>query len=106
MRVWFPEGPTFYKEQVERLEIAIIESQKKPELPNARNFGHFSERTRKILTALEEADGPLTFDQVAIIAGITRDQARAALSDFANNPIRYGVKIAGMDGKIRRYTMI
>lgn len=106
MRMWFAEGPTHYKEQIERLQIAVIDSQKKPEAPNPRNFGHFSQRTRKILNALEESDEPMTPDQVAAACGITREQAMGALSDFANNPARYGVKIVGMKGRSRLYTVI
>lgn len=106
MRIWFAEGPTHYKEQIERLHIAVIDSQKKPEMPNTRHFGHFSERTKSILNALQVADEPLTPAEVAEQCGLTIEQARGSLSDFAKKPESYGIKIVGRKGTSRLYTVI
>lgn len=101
--MWFQEGPTYYKEQIERLEISVSEANNQKYNPGT--LRGFSKGTEAILGALQDAEEPLFPREVAAITGLNTDYCSRQLSKYLEKPDTYGVKAVNK-GKSRAYTLL
>lgn len=96
-------GNWFFKEQIERLEIAMSEANVQKHEPG--HLRGFSKGTEAILTALENAEEPLFPREIAKLTGLKTEYCSRQLSKFLEKPDTYGVK-AVRKGNQRGYMVI